>query len=171
MPPDLIETDRDIADRIPAAEHPSGHDLLAVDAWLPGTRPTEYAIEHSVGPTYRARYWRCRACGAERSRPDDFDAVCSGMPSDPVMTDGGSRSDVDRSEPEPATDVRVDFLTFGPGYRVHAPDGDTYIVDIEARTCRCDDSRETDGDCAHLERADRVIRERALPGPDGRYVD
>lgn len=171
MPPEPADTDRGIADRITAADHESGHDLIAIDAWLPGTRPTAYAVDLTDGPSYCERYWRCRACGAERSRPDDFDAVCSGVRPEPVVTDGGSRSEVGRSDPEPATDLRVDFLTFGPGYRVHGPNGDTFVVDIEARTCRCSEHREADGDCVHLRRVAEAIREGELPGPDGRYVD
>lgn len=170
MPPDSTETERGITHRIPAAEHPTGHDLLAIDAWLPGTRPSEYAIELTTGPTYHARYWRCRACGEERSRPDDFDSVCSGMPPEPVVTDGGSSDPVRRTRPDPETGLSVDFLTFGPGYRVHGPDGDTTIVDIEARTCRCLDASDVDRACAHLERADEALRTGELPGPDGQYV-
>lgn len=153
LPPDRAS----VAERIRGRDHPTGHDLLAID-------PTGRSSE-------RARYWRCRACGEERVRPGDFETVCPGVPSNAVVTDGGHVSDVNATEPNTATGLSVDFLTFGPGYRVHEPDGDSWVVDIEARSCKCHEHRESGKDCAHLRRADLALEERELPGPDGRYVE
>lgn len=171
MPTDTTEPEPSIATRIPAADHPTGHDLLAVDAWLPGTRPTEYAIELTSGPTYPARYWRCRACGEERTRPDEFESVCPGGPPVEVTTDGGYPTEDDRSGMDRSPELSVEFVTFGPGYAVDTADGERYFVNVETDTCSCDDHRENGADCVHLRRADLAIRAGELPGPDGRYVD
>lgn len=154
---------------VPAAEHPTAHSLIGIDVWLPGVPPTDCAIELTDGPSYRSRFWRCRACGEERSRPDDFETVCPGVATPAVVTDGGTSTE--ETERESTSELAVEFVTFGPGYGVVTPDGTRYIVDVEARTCRCDSQRETGEECVHLKRADHAIRTGELPGPDGRYVD
>ena len=117
---------------------------------------------------YGTRFWRCRACGAERNGPDEFETVCPGGSSLAVVTDGGaSVEEPDRAASEKLT---VQFVEFGPGYGVVTPDGTRYIVDIEARTCGCDEHAQSDVECEHLHRVDHAIKTGELPGPDGRYV-
>lgn len=161
---------RRIAPTIAAADHERGHDLIAIDAWLAGSRPTVAEIELTDGPEYRSRYWRCRACGAERARPDDFEAVCPGGRPAPVATDGGHSIEDPRAQRALAADLSVRWVRFGPGYLVEDGDGSTFAVNVETETCRCDDHRETGLYCAHLRRADLAIRSGELPDPDGRFV-
>lgn len=153
---------------MPASEHPTGHDLIAIDTWLPGSMPTSASEAFPRGDEYRTRFWRCRACGAERRGPDEFETVCPGGSTLAVVTDGGSSAE----EPERATSAKltVQFVEFGPGYGVVTPDGTRLIVDIEARSCGCAEHRETSEECEHLARVDQAIRTGELPGPDGRYV-
>ncbi len=51
------------------------HELVAVDEWLSGTEPAPYEIDLTDGYEYRTRYWRCRNCGHERNRRDEFSAT------------------------------------------------------------------------------------------------
>lgn len=170
MPLHTTEPEPSIAQRIPAAGHPTGHDLLAIDAWLPGTCPTEYVIELTTPPSYRVRYWRCRACGEERTRPDEFESVCPGGLPVAVVTDGGTSYEDEPNEPVRSTDVVVEFVTFGPGYAVDNFDGKGYFVDIVADTCSCDVHRETGIYCEHLRQANQAILTGELPCPDRSFV-
>lgn len=155
---------------VPADDHPTGHDLIAIDTWLPGPQPTDSDLELAAGREHPSRFWRCRACGAERNRPDEFAVPCPGGREPAVALDGGYSIEDERTHRALAADVTVEFLTFGPGYRVIEGDGTEYVVDVDAETCRCDDDVGPGNYCEHLRRADIAIRTGELPGPDGRYV-
>lgn len=86
------------------------------------------------------------------------------------MTDGGYSVEDARTLRALSADLTVDWVTFGPGYRVEDADGSTYIVNVEAETCRCAAHRETGVYCEHLRRADLAIRTGELPRPDGSFV-
>lgn len=55
----------------------NGHELLAIDEWLPGKAPTPYDIDLTDGYEYRTRYWGCRNCGQERNQRSEFDSRCT----------------------------------------------------------------------------------------------
>lgn len=128
------------------------------------------SASESVPPPdeYGTRFWRCRACGAERNRPDEFETVCPGGSTLAVVTDGGSS--VEEPERPTSEKLTVQFVEFGSGYGVLTPDGTRFIVDIEARSCGCDEHRETSEECEHLARVDHAIKTGELPGPDGRFL-
>jgi hypothetical protein len=166
-----FDTDRRrIVPTISAAKHPTGHDLIAVEAWVPGSEPTDYDIDLTDGSEYRTRFWRCRACRAERNRPEEFNTVCPGWPADPILTDGGFSSKESVETREPSNELTVQFLTFGPGYAVQTSKGDRYIVDIEDGSCSCETSPDSGRSCVHLSQVKETIRSGELPGPDGRFV-
>jgi hypothetical protein len=166
-----FDTDRRrIVPTIPAVEHPTGHDLIAVEVWLPGSAPSDYDLDLAIGTEYRTRFWRCRACRAERNQPDEFESVCPGWPVEPILTDGGASAEDSGRESEPSSELTAQFLTFGPGYAVETAEGQRYIVDIEDESCSCEASRESSRPCVHLKRVTRAISTGELPGPDGRFV-
>lgn len=154
---------------IPAADHESGHDLIAVDAWLAGFPPRDAEIELTTGPAYRSRFWRCRACCAEHAHPDEFDMACPGVRPGSVTADGGYSIDDPETGRALSSELSVKWVRFGPDYLVE-DGGSTYTVNVEAETCRCVESREKGVYCEHLRRADLAVRTGELPDPDGRFV-
>jgi predicted nucleic acid-binding Zn finger protein len=69
-------------------------------------------------------------------------------------------------------DVR--FGNHDPVYEVNSQSGNTYEVDVEARTCSCPDFQkrhESLGEqgCKHLRRVTLEIRTCQLPQPDGTF--
>jgi len=149
---------------------PHGHDLIAIAEWIPGKPPTRYEIEILDGIEYKTRYWRCRQCGQERTRPDEFVEACSvdRLPS-PVL-EGGYSVDDPRTRRALSEDMTVRFVEKGPRYAVYSESGRTYAVDAEAETCNCPDYEKRDVFCKHLRRVDIEIRTGVAPGPDGTFV-
>ena len=66
--------------------------------------------------------------------------------------------------------MQVSLARAGGHYTVYAASGNTYEVDVAAKTCTCNDYRENgpDGGCKHLRRVDIEIRSNQVPTPDGR---
>lgn len=162
---------RRTAPTIPAAAHPTGHDLIAVSEWPPTAAAPDSDVELTPGREYRSRYWRCRACGRERNRRAEFDAPCPGHRPPRAVVDGGYSIEDERTRRALSSELTVQFLAFGPGYAVVDADrGERYIVDIRADSCSCGEPDERDPYCEHLRRVDLAVRTGELPGPDGRYV-
>ncbi len=169
---DSARADRDRHPESPSepGPRPNGHDLIAVSEWLPGAEPTDADVELSNGREYRSRYWRCRACGEERNRRDEFETPCAVEGRPAPAFDGGYSIEDDRTRRALSGRLSVRFVRFGPGYAVETLDGERWFVDVEAEVCSCLD-RDPDGAyCEHLRRVDLAIRTGELPGPDGRYV-
>lgn len=156
-----------------ATHRDNGHLLIVVEEWLPGREPTDYGIDLTADYGYRTRYFRCRNCGQERNRRSEFRERCEvETPPNPVA-DGGYSIEEPRTRRALTEDMDVRFGTRGPVYEVHSQSGNTYEVDIEAKTCTCPDYRKRrdmlgDLGCKHLRRVDLEIRARTLPRPDGR---
>lgn len=66
--------------------------------------------------------------------------------------------------------MQVSLARAGGHYTVYSESGNTYEVDIAAKTCTCPDYRENkpEGGCKHLRRVDLEIRSNRVPTPDGR---
>lgn len=66
--------------------------------------------------------------------------------------------------------MQVSLARAGGHYTVYAASGNTYTVDVAAKTCTCKDYRENepDGGCKHLRRVDIEIQSNQVPTPDGR---
>ncbi|WP_226483184.1 SWIM zinc finger family protein [Natrinema amylolyticum] len=149
----------------------NGHELIAIDEWLPGREPTPYEIDLIDGYEYRTRYWRCRNCGQERNRRDEFRNQCeTPVPSTP-LEDGGYSVDDPRTRRALSEGMDVRFATLGARYEVVSVSGNTYEVDIEGETCTCPDFeyRQPDDGCKHLRRVDLEIRTGLVPAPDGTF--
>ena len=108
-------TDREqmIADAAPILLA-NGHDLIAVSEWLPGNAPTDYDVDHVDGPNYESRYYRCRKCGQERSRPREFLEGCLEEELPNPVTDGGYSIGDGRMRRALQEDMRVQFGERGP---------------------------------------------------------
>lgn len=157
-------------------DHPpreTGHALVAVEETLPGKEPTEYDVDLTEGPpyTYRARYWRCRRCGQERNRREEFTDPCEGDRRPHPLSDGGYSMADPRTKRALSEDMEVHFGERGSTYEVHSEQGEVYAVDVEAWTCTCADwtDREPSGGCKHLRRLDLEIRTGTVPRPDGTF--
>lgn len=152
-------------------EQVNGHELIAIDEWLPGTEPTPYEVDLTEGIEYRTRYWCCRNCGNERNHRDHFRTPCE----NPHPPTSFEVSDYFLEEPRTrrALSERIDvrFGRLGPIYDVSSESGNAYIVDIEAGTCTCPDfeQRQPDGGCKHLRRVDIEIRTGMILTPDGTF--
>ncbi|RKD87647.1 hypothetical protein ATJ93_4543 [Halopiger aswanensis] len=69
----------------------NGHELVAIDEWLPGKAPSPYDIDLTDSYEYRTRYWRCRKCGHERNHRDEFTTHCEEpQPATPLEAGGYS---------------------------------------------------------------------------------
>ncbi|WP_233516828.1 SWIM zinc finger family protein [Haloferax sp. Atlit-6N] len=147
-----------------------GHDLVRVTEWLPGSKPTDYDIELSDGDGYRTRFWRCRNCGHERNRRDEFREPCRATPGRPLVSDGGYAVEDSRTWKALTESMTVRFGTVGPRYEVDSSSGNTYEVDIAAGTCSCPDHQKRGVECKHLRRVLFELRTRILPQPDGRFA-
>lgn len=149
------------------------HDLVVVTEHPSSEGPTEYGMERSDGASseYRNRYFRCRVCGQERTRRDEFVEPCMGRRSDPV-TDGGYSVEDARTRRALTEPMTVRFGVRGPIYSVGTTTGRAYTVDIEERTCTCPDfcTRAPDRGCKHVRRVDLEIRAGNVPAPTGRFV-
>lgn len=149
----------------------NGHELVAVDEWLPGAEPTPYEIDLTDGYEYRTRYWHCRNCGQERNRRREFSDPCE-APDPPTPLEAGDYSiDEPRTRRALSGDMDVRFVSVGSTYEVVSESGNTYTVDIEAETCTCPDceQRQPAGGCEHLRRVDLEIRTGIIPTPDGTF--
>ncbi|SER42740.1 hypothetical protein [Natrinema salaciae] len=148
------------------------HELIAIDEWLPGTEPTPYDIDLTNCYEYRTRYWRCRNCGQERNRRDEFRDQCE-TPAPPTPLEAGGYS-IDNARTRRALSEQMDvcFTTAGSIYEVDSESGNTYEIDIEAETCSCTDfeRRQPKSGCKHLRRVDLEIRTGLVLGPDGTFV-
>ena len=149
----------------------NGHELVAIDEWLPGTEPTPYEIDLTDGCEYRTRYWRCRNCGQERNRRSQFTAHCE-APNPPTPLEAGGYSIEDpRTRRALSEEMDVRFARVGSTYEVVSENRNTYTVDIEEETCTCPDYEQrqpTDG-CKHPRRVDLEIRTGITPAPDGTF--
>jgi hypothetical protein len=155
---------------VPPTANPNDHDLIAISQWIPGSEPTNYGIDLTEGPAYETRFWRCRKCGQERNRRDEFAEPCpvDRLPN-PVM-EGGYSIDDPRTRRALSEDMIVHFGERGPIYDVESESGATYRVDVDAETCACPDHESREVFCKHLRRVDMGIRAGVLPGPDGTFV-
>ncbi|QRV17451.1 hypothetical protein JMJ58_21080 (plasmid) [Haloterrigena salifodinae] len=149
----------------------NGHELVAIDEWLPGTEPTPYEIDLTDGFEYRTRYWRCQNCGQERNRRDEFSDPCE-TPDPPTPLEAGGYSIGEpRTRRALSEEMDVQFAEEGSIYEVVSESGNTYTVDLEAETCTCPDYEQrqpTDG-CKHLRRVDLEIRTGITPTPEGTF--
>ncbi len=66
----------------------NGHELVAIDEWLPGKAPSPYDIDLTDSDEYRTRYWRCRKCGHERNHRDEFTTLCEEPQSQALLESG-----------------------------------------------------------------------------------
>jgi|AntRauMinimDraft_3_1070383.scaffolds.fasta_scaffold00275_23 hypothetical protein len=149
----------------------NGHELVAIDEWLPGAEPTPYELNLTDGYEYRTRYWRCRKCGQERNHRDEFTVPCNNPQPATALEAGGYSIDGPRTRRALNEKLDVRFATVGPLYEVRSESGNTYDVDIEATTCTCPDfeQRQPDDGCKHLRRVDLEIRTGLVPAPDGTF--
>ena len=82
--------------------------------------------------------------------------------------------DIEKQEPRTQRAYRepmqVALARAGGRYTVYAASGNTYEVDVIAKTCTCGDSQqnEPDGGCKHVRRVDMEVRANRVPTPDGR---
>ncbi|RQG94820.1 hypothetical protein [Natrarchaeobius chitinivorans] len=152
--------------------HLHGHELVAIDEWLLGTEPSPYEIDLTEGHEYPTRYWRCRKCGHERGRRDEFTSPCDTPQPPTALEAGGYSIDEPRTRRALTEDIDVRFGQQGPVYTVLSESGTTYVVDVEKETCTCPDfeQRQPDGGCKHLRRVDLEIRTGLVPAPDGTFV-
>ncbi len=152
--------------------HLNGHELVAIDEWLPGKAPTVYDIDLMDGYEHRTRYWRCRNCSQERNRRDEFTCPCNEPQPPTALEAGGYSIDDSRTRRALTEDMEVTFVEVGPIYDVLTHSGATYLVDVEAETCTCPDfeKRQPDGGCKHLRRTDLEIRTGLVPAQDGTFV-
>lgn len=155
---------------VPPTAHPNDHDLIAISQWLPGKAPTDYGVELTDGNEYETRFWRCRKCGQERNRREEFTEPCAveRLPN-PVM-EGGYSIDDPRTRRALSEDMTVHFGNRGPTYEVDSESGARYRVDVDAETCTCPDYEKREVFCKHQRRVDLEIRAGVIPGPDGTFV-
>jgi hypothetical protein len=149
-----------------------GHELVAIDEWLPGKAPTPYDIDLTDGYEYRTRYWRCKKCGQERNRRNEFSTPCEEPQPPTALEAGGYSIDEPRTRRALTEDMEVQFVQRGPAYDVLSESGSTYVVNVEKKTCTCPDfeRRQPDGGCKHLRRVDLEIRTGLIPTPDGTFL-
>ena len=149
----------------------NGHEVVAIDEWLPGAEPTPYELNLTDGYEYRTRYWRCRKCGQERNHRDEFSTPCDNPQPPTALEAGGYSIDDPRTRRALNEKLDVRFATVGPLYEVESESGATYDVDIESATCTCPDfeQRQPDNGCKHLRRVDLEIRTGLVPAPDGTF--
>lgn len=143
---------------------------MAISQWLPGKEPTDYGVELTDGNEYETRFWRCRKCGQERNRREEFVEACSVDRLSSPLFEGGYSIDEPRTRRALSEDMTVRFLERGPRYAVESESGRTYEVDVEAETCSCPDYATREVFCKHLRRVDLEIRAGVTPGPDGTFV-
>ncbi len=150
----------------------NGHELVAITEYLPGIEPSPYDIDLTDGYEYRTRYWRCRKCGQERNRRNEFSNPCEEPQPPTALEAGGYSIDEPRTRRALAEDMEVQFVQRGPVYDVLSESGSTYVVDVEEETCTCPDfeQRQPDGGCKHLRRVDLEIRTGLVPAPDGTFI-
>jgi len=150
----------------------NGHELIAIDEYLPGKEPTPYDIDLTDGYEYRTRYWRCRKCGQERNRRNEFSTPCDDPQPPTALEAGGYSIDEPRTRRALTEDMDVRFGQQGSVYDVFSESGSTYVVDVETETCTCPDfeRREPDGGCKHIRRIDLEIRTGLVPAPDGTFL-
>jgi len=108
----------------------NGHELVAIDEWLPGAEPTPYELNLTDGYEYRTRYWRCRKCGQERNHRDEFTVPCNNPQPATALEAGGYSIDGPRTRRALNEKLDVRFATVGPLYEVRSESGNTYDVDI-----------------------------------------
>jgi len=150
----------------------NGHELVAIDEWLPGKATTVYDIDLTDGYEYRTRYWRCRKCGQERNGRAEFATPCDDPQPPTALEAGGYSIDDPRTRRALTEDMEITFVEVGPIYDVLSQSGATYLVDVEEETCTCPDfeQRQPDGGCKHLRRVDLEIRTGLVPAPDGTFI-
>ncbi len=112
-----------------------GHELVAIDEWLPGKAPSPYHIDLTDSYEYRTRYWRCKNCGHERNRRDEFTTPCEEpQPATPLEA-GGYSIDEPRTRRALTEGIDVHFVKRGPVYEVVSESESTYEVDVDKQTC------------------------------------
>jgi hypothetical protein len=152
---------------------PNGHELVAITEWLPGREPTTYAPSVDDGPpyTHRTRFWRCRTCGQERTRPAEFSEPCDGDSQPHPLAIGKYSLEDSRTERALREDMQVRFGEHGSVYHVHSESDNTYEIDLSSWTCTCPDwtEREPAGGCKHLRRVDLEVQAGTTPQPDGTF--
>ncbi|MFC7166888.1 hypothetical protein [Halospeciosus flavus] len=157
----------------PTAEHsaslcPNGHSLVAVEESLPGHAPTDYDVEIGTGREYLTRYWRCRTCGQERNRQDEFTEPCEDEPTS-LLVDGGYSVEDGRTRRALTEQMEIEYGERGPRYAVESQSGHAYEVDVEHGTCTCPDHAKRLVECKHLRRVALEILAGRLPDTDGRF--
>lgn len=150
-------------------ENENGHLLISVVEYLPGKEPTDYDIDLTEGYEYRTRFWRCRNCGQERNRRSEFREPCEAEPPNPVA-DGGYSIDDPRTRRALTEEMDIRFGARGSIYEVRSSSGNTYEVDVAAKTCTCPDHAKREIECKHFRRVDLEIRAGKIPQPDGTFV-
>jgi hypothetical protein len=152
--------------------HLHGHELVAIDEYLPGKEPTPYDIDLTDGYEYSTRYWRCRKCGQERNCRNEFSTPCEEPQPPTALEAGGYSIDEPRTRRALTEDIDVRFGRQGSTYEVFSQSGSTYLVDVEEEMCTCPDyeKRQPTGGCKHLRRVDLEIRTGLVPAPDGTFV-
>lgn len=149
----------------------NGHELVAIDEWLPGKAPSPYDIDLTDSYEYRTRYWRCRKCGHERNHRDEFTTPCEEPQPQTPLEAGGYSIDEPRTRRALTEAIDVDFAQLGPIYEVVSESESTYKVDVDEETCTCPDFEQCqpDSGCKHLRRVDLEIRTGLVPSPDGAF--
>ncbi len=130
----------------------NGHELVAIDEWLPGIEPSPYEVNLIDSYEHRTRYWRCRNCVQERNRRDDFVKPCEDSQLSTPLETGGYSIDEPRTRLALTEKINVQFVQPGPIYEVDSENRNKYVVDIEDKTYTCPDfeQRRPDGGCKHL---------------------
>ena len=153
-----------------------GHRLVAVETRVPGREPSDVTLDELRPRGYPTRFWRCRRCGRERSRREDFRRPCAvAANGDDEASGGEARDDESKVSPRTRRAIREDMTVerrTGARYTVVGESGTEYLVDIAAWTCSYPDFRERapeDG-CKHLQRVDLDVRAGNVPRPDGEHM-
>jgi len=110
----------------------NGHELVAIDEWLPGAEPTPYELNLTEGYEYRTRYWRCRKCGQERNHRDEFTTSCDNPQPPNALEAGGYSIDDPRTRRALNEKIDVRFATLGPLYE-ESESGNTYTRSISGQ--------------------------------------
>lgn len=92
----------------------NGHELVAIDEWLPGKAPIPYEIDLTDSYEYRTRYWRCENCGQERNQRDEFTTTCQEPQSPTLLEAGGYSIDEPRIRRALTEEIDVQFVQLGP---------------------------------------------------------
>ena len=122
----------------------NGHRLVAVEQRVPGREPSDVTLDELRPRGYTTRFWRCRACGRERSRRDEFRQPCRQVAAD-GSDEGCNGVKCDHFSPRTRRAIREDMTVerrTGARYTVVGESGTEYLTDIAAWTCSCPDFRD-----------------------------